>query len=260
MRRILVHPGFHKTGTTTLQETLRINRDLLDPHIELHLARDIPQMLLAGAAKEFSAARGKETRAIVATEATEFFDDLDRDDPRPILLSNESLSGYGIGYKRVFHYAAAPVVLKELHNAWQSVMGKTAPFEIYFSTRRTGWLASCYWQRLKKDRYRASYAQFMERYQTAADHAAVIDDTRNRLPEVPITHCDVADAGHPVRPVLAQLGLAPLFEALHLPENENTYPGGDARERLHALNCAPIFGPAYWAQKRAIINGDTSKD
>ena len=31
MRRIIIHAGFHKTGTTSLQQTLRANRAALRP-------------------------------------------------------------------------------------------------------------------------------------------------------------------------------------------------------------------------------------
>ncbi|WP_417259865.1 hypothetical protein [Celeribacter sp.] len=259
-RRILIHPGFHKTGTTTLQETLRVNRALLTPHVEMYIAGDLTQALLAGATIEFSADRRKQTRDIIAEEAEALFDSFEPDDPRPILMSNESLSGHGIGHKGVHRYAATAPAMKVIHDAWRRVMGPEAPFEIYISTRQKGWLASCYWQRLKKKRFRMALDEFEEKFASAADHAAIIKATRNMLPDVPVTSCDVADAGHPVRPVLDLLGLGELFDDLTLPANENTYPGGDARDRLLALNRSDLFGPEYWVLKTAIINGENTSD
>jgi hypothetical protein len=40
-RRVILHAGFHKTGTTSVQEFLRANRSALKKHVAIRLK---PQM------------------------------------------------------------------------------------------------------------------------------------------------------------------------------------------------------------------------
>ncbi|HAC50653.1 MAG TPA: hypothetical protein DCE85_15435, partial [Sulfitobacter sp.] len=46
-RRIILHPGFHKTGTSSLQATLRANRTALKPHVALRLRWHMKDLLHA---------------------------------------------------------------------------------------------------------------------------------------------------------------------------------------------------------------------
>lgn len=259
-RRLLIHPGLHKTGTTTLQDTIRENRDIIAPHIELMLAGDAVQMLLAGACMEFSLQRNKATKAIIREEAELLFDALDRDDPRPILLSNEALGGRSIGHKNVYSFIAMPIGLSIIHAAWRDVMGKDAPFEVYISTRRKGWLRSCWWQRLKSERYRIPFEVFEKRYGKAADHDAFIALCKEHLPDVPLHSCHIEDSGHPIKPVLDILGHADLLPHLYLASNRNVQASGDAAERLLALNRSNLKGPSYWNTYREIMGVETAKD
>ncbi|GAA3866300.1 hypothetical protein [Celeribacter arenosi] len=254
-RRLLIHPGFHKTGTTTLQETLRVNRPLLEPHVEVLVAGDMDLVQLSAATKAFSEARSRDTKDAVREEAELLFATLANDDPRPVLISHENLSGHFIGHKTVFRYAAAPIALGLMVDAWEAVTGARDGLEVYFSTRREGWLASCYWQRLKGDRFRMPYDVFCSRYADAADHAAIVAATRARLTDVPVSNCDKEDFDHPITPVLDLLGLGDLRRDMTIPEDRNTYPGGDARARLWALNRSDLRGKAYWEARRAIVHG-----
>ena len=52
-RRIVVHAGFHKTGTSTVQALLRDNREALKPYLR--------SMLKGGMTELLSAARGFST-------------------------------------------------------------------------------------------------------------------------------------------------------------------------------------------------------
>lgn len=48
MTRILLHTGFHKTGTTTVQAFLRANRERLAPHVALCLHEELGEASNAG--------------------------------------------------------------------------------------------------------------------------------------------------------------------------------------------------------------------
>ncbi len=41
MRRIVIHAGFHKTGTTTVQQTLKAHATVLAPHLQVVLREDM---------------------------------------------------------------------------------------------------------------------------------------------------------------------------------------------------------------------------
>ncbi len=258
-RRIIVHAGFHKTGTTTLQSTLALNAALLLPHVETYLQEGIVLTPLRRAVLEFSANRCKATKQVVFDQATAFFQSLDLTDPRPVFVSSESLSGHFPGSGGVGKYGSAPIAIELIREAWIALTGKTEGFATYYSTRREGWLASCHWQRLKVNRTKMNLEAYCEKYAQAADHDAILDDIRARLGEDAVFTAALEDMTHPVDPVLALLGLTGLRPHLILPPNANVFPGEDARDQLLALNRSKIWGDAFERAKLAILEGRTSQ-
>jgi hypothetical protein len=99
MRRFVVHAGFHKTGTTTVQDTLRANASLLTTHLRVLLRPDM--LALCEAARAFSASRGDPEMARFRHAAAELVEGWDRNDPRPILLASEDLAGHMPGRRKL---------------------------------------------------------------------------------------------------------------------------------------------------------------
>lgn len=251
-RRLVLHAGFHKTGTTTLQATLAQNADILAPHVDVCLPDDIPLRLLAYKAQEFSERRDKASKTELRDQAAVMFSLYQSEDPRPVFISHENLAGHYMGHKNVFRYAAAPIILGVMRDAWQDVTGSPAGFEAYYSTRRDGWLGSCHWQRLKKSRYKESLDVFSERYADAADFDPILERARDAIAPCPLHSTALEEIAHPIDPVLDLLGLSRLRGALTLPENQNTSLGEEARDQLLALNRSDLRGKDYWDKRRAI--------
>lgn len=253
-RRIVIHAGFHKTGTTTLQETLALNATMLLPHVECYLQHGALISSLARAVLDFSGNRCKDTKADITTCAKTFFTLIDQDDPRPVLISSESLAGHFPGSSGVGKYAPAPIAMALIREAWREVAGDVDTFETYYSTRRTGWLASCHWQRLKNNRSQMSLDAYMARYAAAADHDAIIDDIRKTLGAQAVHTSALEDIHHPIDPVLNILNLTHLRHTLKIPPNANTFLGEEARAKLLDLNRSSIWGVEFERAKAAILH------
>ncbi|RPE67214.1 hypothetical protein EDD53_1619 [Pacificibacter maritimus] len=252
-RRIIIHAGFHKTGTKTLQETLSINTALLLPHVEIYLQGGALISSLAQAVLSFSGNRCKDTKAVVSEQAELFFSLMDLTDPRPIFVSSESLSGHFPGSAGVAKYGPAPIAIDLIRDAWTKVTGDQNSFEVYYSTRRSGWLASCHWQRLKTNRNMLSLSEYCEKYAQAADHGAIIDTIKTRLGAQFVHTQALEDMPHPVDPVLEILNLGHLKSQLDIPPNANTSLGETARADLLALNRQKIWGQDYKKARAAIL-------
>jgi hypothetical protein len=252
-RRIILHAGFHKTGTKTLQETLSINTALLMPHVELYLQNGALISSLAHAVLEFSGNRCKQTKADITACAQDFFALLDPNDPRPVFVSSESLAGHFPGASGVSKYAPAPIAMALIRDAWTAMSGSPAGFETYYSTRRTGWLASCHWQRLKSNRSTLSLEDYTEKFAGAADHGAIITELCARLGPDAVHTTALEDMAHPIDPVLALLGLTHLRDTLTFPPNANTSLGEEARDKLLTLNRSAIWGAEFERAKAVIL-------
>lgn len=256
-RRILIHAGFHKTGTTTLQKTLEENAERLAPHLEFRVPGDPLLRLLTFAAQSFSQYRNKDTRQALRDEAAEFFRDVDMDDPRPLLISHENLCGHYPGYKRIRNYSAAGPAARLISEGFERVTGNTDGLAFYYSTRRNGWMASCHWQRLKNARSTLSLAEFAEKYRGADDFDAVFTDITTRLEGIPASRRDIEDTSHPLYPALELLSLEALIPTLELPTDTNVSPQGDARETLVQAHRDNLRGKAYWQLRRDLFGEET---
>ncbi|MEN8888140.1 MAG: hypothetical protein ABF243_04640 [Celeribacter marinus] len=258
-RRVVIHAGFHKTGTTTLQHTLAQNADFLAPHIEMCLPKNPLLDLLALTSKNFSQMRNRPTRQALRNEAEAFFETFDAHDPRPLLISHENLCGHYPGYKNIRNYSAAGPAMKLISEGFEAALGSLETLSFYFSTRRNGWLASCHWQRLKQKRYKLSLNEFEARYRGADDFDTVLADMRARLGDVAMTSSALEDMGHPVSPILALFGLSHLQSALTIPPNTNVSASSNARAALVDAHKNDLRGPDYWALRRSIFGEDDTE-
>jgi hypothetical protein len=106
---ILIHAGFHKTGTSTVQKFLQHNRPALNPHMALGLKWKMKDILHA--ARGFSTWRDpvtlmKFTRRFDAFVAAHY--GVKR---RGLFLSAEELCGHMPGRGDLRDYSAAPLLM-----------------------------------------------------------------------------------------------------------------------------------------------------
>ena len=91
-RKVIIHAGFHKTGTSSLQQVLRANRPLLQPELAMRLKGQMPD--LTHATRGYSTWRDDLTLVKAATRFGAVLDGLVAMPKRALLLSAEEFSGY----------------------------------------------------------------------------------------------------------------------------------------------------------------------
>lgn len=212
MTHLVIHPGFHKTGTTSVQTLLRENRALLSHHLRICLRPDFLE--LTETTRRYCLNPKPRRLDNVRAAAAAFFATLDLDDPRPILMSSEDLSGLMPGRRDLTTYAAAAPLMAAICTAATARFGDSLRHTLFFSTRDPdGWLRSSYWQHLRGTRMTDDLQTYLVKAAQAADldaplaavHAAVRGATVTSLP------LDVSRD-------LPQGPLTPLLELVELPQ------------------------------------------
>ena len=90
-RKIIIHAGFHKTGTSSLQQVLRANRPLLQPELAMRLKGQMQD--LTHATRGYSTWRDDLILVKAATRFGAVLDDLVTMPKRALLISAEEFSG-----------------------------------------------------------------------------------------------------------------------------------------------------------------------
>ena len=216
-RRILIHPGFHKTGTSSLQHMLWINRDRLSPHAALLLLRHLQP------ATKLIHAYSRTQSPVHLTDLVDVLDAVFRDagltaddgDDRDLLISCEALSGHLPGWPGVEDYAAAPVIATFL-TGYLAERFAGAEIVVAYTTRAPeAWLNSAWRHHLAGQRLRLDWPAFRERYAGAADLDAVVASVAGAISPVPVYALPLEEARlHPLGPGGAMLELLDLPEAV----------------------------------------------
>ena len=169
MTRVVIHAGFHKTGTTSVQSTLRANHALLAPHLRVYLKADFEA--LTDATRAYCAAPdSEEALNAVGRYAMRFFRRIARDDPRPVLMSCEDLSGHLPGRRRHPGYHAAPQIMSVIAENARHRFGEALDLVFFFSTRDSDtWLRSTWWQNLRSTRLTDDLDRYATRPEVATD-------------------------------------------------------------------------------------------
>lgn len=260
MRRVIVHAGFHKTGTTSLQQTLRANRAALRPEVRLVLRPGMTA--LCECARAYSRSREDYDLGLVKYEAAMLVERLEDEDATTIVISSEDLSGHMPGRHGLHGYGAAPHLMRALSVAFKAAAPEDE-LTFFFTTRTPEpWLRSCYAQHLRAARMVWDEADYLKRLITSAEHGKVIDLVKRELPEQ--TVLDAAIEDHAERP----LGIAEaLIDLLNLSEERRTklspaVPRNpalptDILNQLLTLNRSDLDDAALRKAKRTLIEEAT---
>lgn len=256
MVRVVIHAGFHKTGTTSVQSTARQNAALLQPHARVFLRADFPG--LTEATRSYSVARTPRTLEQVFAEAEAFFGKLDRKDARPVALLSEDLSGHLPGRHDIADYGAAPALMAQLAAAAVAVMGAEIDLRFHFSTRSAEpWFRSAYWQILRSARRTEGPEDFARLFASAADFDAVVAEIANAVDPfqvTPVTLETLRDAPQgPTTPLLDLLNIPPETRAALAPAvPANVRPEGLDEVFLALNRCSLPDGKVATLKKTAL--------
>jgi len=248
--RVIVHAGFHKTGTTSVQQALRLNRAVLKPHLRIRLR---PAMIaVCEAARGYSAVPDAINLALFRYELAQLAEGWSARDSRPVLLASEDLSGHMPGRKGVKTYHAAPRLMATLVETLRRIHPDAA-VEFYFSTRRADdWLNSCHAQHLCASRLTLSRARYAKAYRRSANFDTIID----RVAEITAcpTHRAALERGEPLAALLGVIGLPEGLRARLRPAGPaNTAPPPEVLAALLDLNRSEMPEKDLRAAKRALL-------
>lgn len=165
--RVIVHVGFHKTGTSSLQSYLGKHRDLFAPHFAFYGKADFLQ---AGSAARIYAQKPFPWRLRQFRDRFDTFLQSIPDQP-VIVLSRETFSGSMPGHRKVFGrlikgYRPAAVPLgRQIIAALKDRFGPDTRIEFLYTTReREAWLSSVYGHLLRSIHLTQTEAEFRAQF------------------------------------------------------------------------------------------------
>lgn len=252
--RILVHPGFHKTGTTSVQYGLDRNAGVLADRVRVLQMNDFPKAITA--ARRHTAQPAPRRLRNYAVGFAEAVAPLDPGDARPVLVSSEKLLGWIPGRRENWSYADTPDFMERLADVLIGHFGERAELVFYFTTRGAeDWQRSVYWQNLRSMRITEEFETYRARLAEGARLDDVVAAVRDRLAgraEViarPIEELAAEPQG-PLGAILRQLGVR--ADDLMPFKSYNMQPPGAAEALLH-LNRSALDDAELNETKRALL-------
>jgi len=208
--RIIIHAGFHKTGTTTVQKTLRANRDVLRTHCRIILR---PGMVaLCEAARAYSVSRSQTDLAMIGYEAAALADGWSARG-KDIVISSEDLAGHMPGRRGLTAYDATPRIMQTMCEAFAAAAPDSEQ-TLYFTTRAAApWLRSCYVQHLRATRITQDADEYAANMAGSANLDQIVEQVADAVPPIQVPHIQVI--AQPLEACNTPLGpLAPLLDLL----------------------------------------------
>lgn len=239
--RVIIHLGVQKTGTTSLQQFLMLNRAALTTRLVIRAPEaGTPMRPLGRAAVAFSLKPDADNEARLIEAIAVVRDGLPGDD-RPVLISHENLAGAmpGNGGETRL-YPVLPRILALLDRGFAPLR----PVYVTYGREMAAWKASVWSQAVRTDGYARSYAAFLDETRDLPDW----DDLTARLEAAAprrVHHLRLEHETDPLRPgrqLLALAGLDPAEIAALQPLKS---PGmirlnAGATEFLRRLNALPL--------------------
>ncbi|MFK7836015.1 MAG: hypothetical protein AB8B60_07335 [Sulfitobacter sp.] len=255
-RRVILHAGFHKTGTSTLQATLRDNRVAMKKHVALRLRWHLRDVV--SAARGYSMDSDPLTLVKLQVRFGTMVNELPRMPRRTLILSAEELVGHLPGRGGLADYAAAPVLL---YAYWEILKARfpLAEVLIYLTAREPeAWLRSAYWEHVKSSNMTLDFDAFRTKFHGAADLAGMAKEIASRVPAPVHLHrlenCRDLPLG-PADPLLDLCDLPLSLRADLQPATPaNTRPSEDVLAALLRLNRTEPDVEARRAAKQALLD------
>ena len=184
MTRILLHPGFHKTGTSSIQHFLWINRQVLAPHLAPVMLRHLKPVVRM--ACRFSRFQNPIDLIDVVPALDQAMLEAAIAPGQDIVISCEGLLGHLPGWPGVDSYDAAPALIAYYVGYLQDRY-PGADLRIVLTTRDApGWLFSAYRHHLKGQRLTLTAEEFAIRHASAANLDAIAAAVAAAV-DVPVT-------------------------------------------------------------------------
>lgn len=254
-RRVIVHAGFHKTGTTSAQKFLYANRKDIWPRCALAL----PAKLRDGPGLQAVRYSRFSIGAMLDSFGNELHATLSQISPerRKVLISEEELSGRMPGREGHLDYRATPTLMVRTENVIRDVFGPKTEVIFCFSTRDPkSWLKSTYKHNLRKSRLIMDEEEYNATFSPAADLVGVTKAVAKAVTGTVHT-ADLADLTGPegpAEPLIDLMGLSKWRRNKlkpHMPHNIG--PKDELIDDLLALNRSSLSNMALVAAKKDLL-------
>ena len=258
VQRILIHPGFHKTGTSTIQQFLWVNREALLPHVAVLQLRHLKEP--ARMCMSFARSRNPLLLADLATELDGVLAEngLAATDSRDILVSGEAISGHCPGWPGVDDYTTAPYTVSVVAGFFAERFPGAEVLVVFTMREAEAWLNSAWRHHLAGQKLSEDYPAWSERMRPASDLMAVVVEAAEVLAPVQAFTIPIEEAAeHPLGPG------GSLLELLSLPEevraglepiaHANTGPSPELAAELLRLNRSRLPKDGLERRKAALL-------
>ncbi|WP_170448838.1 hypothetical protein [Ruegeria arenilitoris] len=259
-RRILLHLGLHKTGTTAAQSFLFENRTLIWPRHALVLPYVTRKSGLSEAATRHSLYGTFGTLSEFGNRWRELLATLDFGEKRGLILSEENFSGLRPSRNLVVGYAEAPDLAACLVDTLRNrLVGSELDITVYLSLRQRGsWIRSLWAHDLQRTRLVQDFDTFRERLEELPSLQQTADAVRDRLPSVRVQTEWLEDLREhsfgPGTPFAEFLDLPPEKAALLVkPTRSNPALPQEALSEMLELNRSGLDEAALVRQKARIV-------
>ncbi|GHE98748.1 hypothetical protein GCM10016455_19350 [Aliiroseovarius zhejiangensis] len=261
MTHVIVHAGFHKTGTTSLQDFLAQNRTALAPWLDYYGQRDF---MNAGAAARLYAQRPFPHRLYVFRRAFRTFLAAIPDHDT-IILSRESFSGGMPGHRMLggrmitSYLPAARRLARSIVKELRLRFGPDVTITFFYTTReREAWLRSVHGHLLRSIRLTDDYDTFRGRFPmdiAPIEQARQMADALSPIPVVTAALEDHADDPHGLASALLDLADVPAAVRADLAPapHRNRGQGENLRATFLALNRQRLSKQELKAQKERLL-------
>lgn len=257
-RRVIVHAGFHKTGTTSAQRYLLSNGKNIWPRCALVL----PGKLRQGAARmavRYSRFGTKGLLDAFADDLGQVLRSLDLGETRSLLISDENLAGRMPGRDGQKGYSATADLMARLEEVVKDVVAPDADIHFHFTTRAPDpWLRSTYKHNLRTSRLTLDESAYIARFSTAADLSGVAAQVAARVSGKVHTTDLAALADHaegPAKPLIDLMDLPDHLRKALLPKApENKGPSNAVIQQLLDLNRSRLSDEALTKAKATLLD------
>lgn len=242
--RLVVHPGFHKTGTSSVQAQLEAARERLAPRWAVGLRADL--LDAPAAARAYSEGRSPVELGLFQAALADWFESPAVAQAQGAVISCEDLCGHMPGRPGITDYSAAAALLGALVKVAKAVFGPRLDLRFHLSTRGSeDWLQSLHWQLARTGTLGETGARFRKRMAPHADLAAMARRLADAVAPWPLDTLPLEEAA-----ALAQGPVTPLLDLMGLGTDERT--AFSPQERRNAR--PPLHNVAQLADRFAAIN------
>lgn len=256
-QRVVIHAGFHKTGTSSAQAVLRANGPVLWPVMALGLRPRLAPVL--SAARGYSTWRDPLTLAKVGYRFGLYLRELNLPPKRQLLISCEELSGHLPGRGDLEDYSAAPQLMRALAAELEAAFGDRLDLTFFFSLRQPGtWLKSAWWEHVKSSRMVLDFDEYERRYADSADLPEVVAQIERAVAPHRVVTAWLEETGAlplgPATPLLDLMRLPPKRRAAlaQAPPRNVARPGAMV-DRLLEINRSGLSDAEAKSAKQAIL-------